>query len=401
MIRFQQFLAEEQRKHLTHIEDAILFGDTEDAILFLNNITDMLSGNAKSSVNLTVKWDGAPAIIAGTDPQSGKFFVGTKSVFNKTPKLNFTLADIKKNHSGPLVKILAQALQEFSKIGIKGVVQGDLLFSSVSSTAAKNTQALDGEPHIVFQPNTIVYAVPKDSDFGRTIDKAKIGIIWHTQYSGREISKMTASPLLSVKGMKKTNSAWFDDAKFRDASGKATFTKDETAALQELISQAQSQFTTTADQINSIAENDKLQTQLLQYINDEVKRGSIQPTAKEFIAWVQEYETAKKDELKTEKGKEKKQEQIDSSIKELNNAKKSLDAMFQLHFTIAQAKQQILDKLSKVKSIGTFLRDGDGLKVTSPEGFVAVDRIGKAVKLVDRLEFAAANFQNAASRFGV
>jgi hypothetical protein len=401
MIHFQQFLAEEERKHLTHIEDAILFGDTEDAITFLNNITDMLSGSGSVAVNLTVKWDGAPAIIAGTDPQSGKFFVGTKSVFNKTPKLNFTMADIKKNHSGPLGKILAQALKEFSKIKIRGVVQGDLLFSNVSPTAAKNTQTLDGEPHIVFQPNTIVYAVPKDSDFGRTIDKAKIGIIWHTQYRGRDISKMTASPLLSVKGMKKTTSTWFDDAKFRDASGKATFTKGETAALQKLISQAQSQFTKSTDQINSIAKNDKLQTQILQYINDEVKRGSIQPSAKQFIAWVQEYETAKKDKLKSEKGKEKKQKQIDSSIKELNKIKGNLKILFQLHFTIAQAKQQILDKLSKVKSIGTFLRDKDGLRVTSPEGFVAVDRIGKAVKLVDRLEFAAANFQNAASRFGV
>ena len=109
------------------------------------------------------------AIFCGIDPADGKFFVATKSVFNKNPKLNKTNADIRKNHTGGLVEKLTVALSELSKLGIKGVVQGDMMYTS--SDLKKTTH--EGEKYITFQPNTIVYAVPEDGLSASLLRKLK------------------------------------------------------------------------------------------------------------------------------------------------------------------------------------------------------------------------------------
>ena len=117
--------------HLEHIEDEILnFGvpGGRAAINFVRSLRDMLAGESRSSVNMTVKWDGAPAIFAGTDPSDGKFFVAKKSVFNVSPKLYKTDAEIDADLSGDLNAKFKVALAEFSKLGIKGVLQGDLMY---------------------------------------------------------------------------------------------------------------------------------------------------------------------------------------------------------------------------------------------------------------------------------
>ena len=134
----------------------------------------MLAGSSRSEVNMTVKWDGAPAIFAGQDPSDGKFFVAKKSVFNVNPKLYKSAAEIDADLSGDLNAKFKVALAEFSKLGITGVIQGDLMFTDL------NTENIDGESMYTFQPNTIVYAVPVDSDLGKTMNKAKIGVVWHT-----------------------------------------------------------------------------------------------------------------------------------------------------------------------------------------------------------------------------
>ena len=67
--------------------------------------------------------------------------------------------------------------------------------------------------------------------------------------------------------------------------------------------------------------------------------------------------------------------------------------MFDLYNLIVDAKLMVVRKLDSAKQIGTFLKTSDGYKVTEQEGFVAIDRFGKnAVKLIDRLQFSAANF---------
>ena len=203
--------------HLEHIEDEILnYGITggRASINFVQSLRDMFAGASRSSINMTVKWDGAPAIFAGVDPDDGRFFVGKKSVFNVEPQLYKTNADVDKYTSGDLNKKLKVALSEFPKLGIKGVLQGDLMFTDDVST-----DTIDGKKFYTFQPNTIVYAVDVDSDFGSQIKKAKIGVVWHTTYTGKELQSMKASFGVNISGLKNVSSVWQDDATFKDVSG--------------------------------------------------------------------------------------------------------------------------------------------------------------------------------------
>ena len=115
--------------HMTHIEDLILDGGVKgarQAILALRSLRDMLSGNAKSPVDVTVKWDGAPAVFAGVDPGDGKFFVAKKGIFNANPKVYKSHEDIKADTSGDLTKKLIAAFDELSKTwASQDVIQGD------------------------------------------------------------------------------------------------------------------------------------------------------------------------------------------------------------------------------------------------------------------------------------
>ena len=122
MLNLKQYIVEEKNTHMTHIEELMFLGGvdgTRQAINFLRDLRDMLKGNATSAVDITVKWDGAPAIFAGVDPADGKFFVAKKGLFNKEPAMYKTPADIKKALSGELAKKFTTALAEFSKLGIK------------------------------------------------------------------------------------------------------------------------------------------------------------------------------------------------------------------------------------------------------------------------------------------
>ena len=221
--------------HLEHIEDEILnFGvpGGRGAINFIRSLRDMLAGNSRSEVNMTVKWDGAPAIFAGQDPSDGKFFVAKKSVFNVNPKLYKSNAEIDADLSGDLNAKFKVALAEFSKLNIKGVIQGDLMFTDL------DTETIDGESMYTFQPNTIVYAVPVSSDIGKTMSKAKIGVVWHTTYSGDTLEGMRASFGVNISKLTSSSSVWMDDATYKDVSGKATMTSKETAVVTSHLSNA-------------------------------------------------------------------------------------------------------------------------------------------------------------------
>ena len=205
MFRFSEMLLEDnggKNLDLEHLEDEIINYGVDGgraAINFLRSLRDMLAGNARSSVNMTVKWDGAPAVFAGTDPSDGKFFVAKKSVFNATPKLYKTNAEIDAdNLSDSLTSKFKVSLAEFSKLGIKGVIQGDLMF-----TDDKETQVIDGIKYLTFQPNTIVYAVPTDSGLGKIMDKAKVGVVWHTTYTGNTLADMKASFGVNISKLQK------------------------------------------------------------------------------------------------------------------------------------------------------------------------------------------------------
>lgn len=392
MNSFREFLSESKNLHMEHIEDAI-FNEgskgTVEAIRFLESVTDMLSGNSKSSVNITVKWDGAPAVFAGVNPENGKFFVGSKSVFNKTtPKINYTNADIDKNHPGGLGTTLKVALKELKKLNIEGVLQGDVMFTSDGI----EVQDIDGESHITFQPNTITYAVPSNSDLAKVIKRAKIGVIWHTKYTGKTMATMKAGFNPNISKLGKSSSVWYDNASFKDTSGASTFTKAEVKTMRGLIDAAKKKFKAAGSFIDEL-QNSDLVSEVKIYGNAQIRKGTSSLSAADFQKRMEDKMQTAIDNLKTDRAKERKQKVMDTSMKFLSKNRKKLQSVFDLHDSLTQAKIYTVRKLEKVKNLGTFIKTENGFKVTAPEGFVAIDKpSGNALKLVDRLEFSKLNF---------
>ena len=405
MITFSELITEQAGKnlHLEHIEDEIINHGVpggRGAINFLRSLRDMLAGASRSSVNMTVKWDGAPAIFAGIDPEDGKFFVAKKSVFNVNPKLYKTNAEIDADLSGALNSKFKIALAEFSKLGIKGVLQGDLMF-----TDDVETTTIDGTKYYTFQPNTIVYAIPVDSDLGKVIKSAKIGVVWHTTYSGKTLQDMKASFGADIKGLKKPSTIWMDDATYKDASGRATFTAKETDQITAVLSQVGKTF----QRINAPMLKKFLNLQnsmtggligasLKTYNNSKVRAGEKISNPKQhaqgYVKWVEMSLQKQIDKAKSIKGKEKYTNIQKEYVREVTKHVNNLTQVITFQNLLVDAKMQIVKKLNSVKGLtDTFIKTKNGFKVTNPEGYVAIDRVsGGAVKLVDRMEFSFNNF---------
>lgn len=406
MFAFSNFLTEQKNLHMEHLEDEVLNGGVEGtrgAINFLQGLRDMLAGNGSSSVNVTVKWDGAPAVFAGINPENDQFFVGTKGVFAKTGgKLNYTEADIDENHPGggasSLNNKLKVSLRELSKVNIKGILQGDFMF--VPEMLEKVT--IDGESYITFQPNTIVYAIPVKSQLAAKILSSSMGIVWHTTYSGNTIEDMKASFGVSAGAFQETGSVWQADASFKDQSGTATMTKRETEHVTAILSQAGKLFQKMDSNVLGMISSDP-QTALLikTYHNSTVRAGTKISNVGKYtaglIAFV--YDRLKRDidKVKQEKTKKAKQEIMDRYVGFLRKNSSELVKIFTIQNLLIDAKLLIIRKLESIRGLTqTFVKTSTGYRVTAPEGFVAIDTLkGGALKLVDRMEFAHQNFNAA------
>ena len=396
MLNFRDYLVEAPGKnlHLEHIEDEILNNGVEGgraAIRFIMSLRDMLAGESKSSVNMTVKWDGAPAIFVGIDPSDGQFFVAKKSVFNKNPILYKKQSDI--DVSGYLGEVFKTALSEFSKLGIKGVLQGDLLYT-------KSNLESNIDDHWTFQPNTIVYAVPKDSDIGKQIAKSKIGIVWHTTYSGDTLEDMTAS-FGDVQKLKTVSSVWHTDASYKDLSGTVKLTAAETVAVTKDLSEAGKTFrrinSKKIQEWSSLQETLPTSAQWKTYQNSLIRGNEAKNSRKmiaDYFRFVHEAFLKITATKKTEKSKKQWTERKEEFFKELRRHTSNMVAVSDFMMNIVSAKNKILEKLNSIKQLGisTFIKTKNGFKVTSPEGYVVADSSQRAVKLVDRLEFSYNNF---------
>ena len=198
--------------HMTHIEDLVLDGGVKgarQAILALRSLRDMLAGNTSSAVDVTVKWDGAPAVFAGEDPSDGKFFVAKKGIFAKNPKIYKSHEDIDADTKGDLNKKLKKAFDHLKGLGIKEVIQGDFMFEKSDLKKEK----INGVTHVVMHPNTIAYAVPLDNPLAKTLLSAEIGIVWHTSYRGVAFETMTAEFGRDITSkLKPSKKVWMVDA---------------------------------------------------------------------------------------------------------------------------------------------------------------------------------------------
>ena len=385
--------------HMTHIEDLIIDGGVKgarQAILALRSMRDMLSGNAKAPIDITVKWDGAPAVFAGEDPRDGQFFVAKKGIFNQNPKVYKSHADIDADTSGDLSKKLKLAFDNLKGLGIKDVIQGDFMFDKSDLKKEK----INGVGHITFHPNTILYAVPLNTPLAKEIQKAKIGIIWHTSYSGSSFENMTASFGKDiVTKLKKTSDVWMDDATLKDVSGTATLTKAESLLLSKKLSDAGKIFQTIASKtLKEIESNKELNLVINVYNNTMVRKGQrITDTskhAKGLIQFVTDRYAKQIDKRTSQKGKDIQIQKRDELLSFFSSSNlKNLKNVFDLHNLVTDSKLIIINKLNTLSKMGTFVKTKSGFKVTGVEGFVAIDRMeGGAVKLVDRLEFSTNNF---------
>ena len=399
MNSFKQLVEAKTTKnvHMTHIEDRVLYGGVtgaREAIFALRGLRDMLAGNISGRTNVTVKWDGAPAVFAGIDPNDGQFFVAKKGIFNKDPKVYKSYEDIDRDTSGDLSTKLKIAFDELKNIGIRGVVQGDLMFTKKDL----QTTVINGIRYVTFQPNTIVYAVPFASALGRRIRRANLGIVFHTSYSGSDFEKMKASYNVNVGSFKQKKSVWFDNANVKDLTGTANFTSIQTNEVTAAISTAGKIFQQiSGSTLRDLESNPDLAGLIETFNNSIVRKGErIVNTGShvgELINWFKERYAKELGKRSSERGREAVLQRREETLSFFSTEnRKNLVLMFDLMNAIVDAKLIIIRKLDELKRMKTFVLTKNGFKVTGQEGFVAINDSGGAVKLVDRLEFSYNNF---------
>ena len=380
---------------MTHIEDKVVYGGVNgarQAIMALRSLRDMLGGVKDG--NVSVKWDGAPAVFAGIDPGDGRFFVAKKGIFNKSPKVYKSNADIDDDTSGDLNDKLKQALKYLPDLGIKGVVQGDFLFGP----GDLKTSRIKGKSYLTFHPNTIIYAIPSGTEMAKQVKAAKIGIVWHTSYSGPSFERMKASFNVDASKLKKSKNVFFQDANLRNLTN-MTMSKKDTQEVNALLSSAGRTFNKIAGStLRQLEKNSKL-TQLIEtHANSYIRAGQIPPDPKKrvqaLIKFIQQRFKKEIDKRTSPQGKATQQKAMDEILSFFSKENKTnLEMVFELQRNIVLAKLKLINTLNKLGNVDTFLKTNKGYRVTGQEGYVAIDKLGgDAVKIVDRMEFSYANF---------
>ena len=381
--------------HLEHIEDEIINNGTkggDKAIEILKYLGKFLSGTGTSRVAVTTKWDGAPAVICGTDPSDGQFFVGTKSVFAIDSKVCKSVADINRFYSGALAAKLAAALSEL-KGCVKGVLQGDLMF-----TDDKSMENILGERFITFRPNTITYAVPPDSKLGRDIKKARLGIVFHTKYTGPSLPEMKASFDVKKSDYTPKPGVWIERAEFQDIGGVASLTTAERQQFDSAVRRAEGSLKQTRgllDKIQSGKKTLQIDTEFKKFFNNYVKQGraipSVDKAYKDFFNHLAtEYEKKIKPMKRLATQADKAYAFVEA-VELITSNEKAFKMIIASYMNIQYCKNLLVNKMKKVSSLRLFVNMGTHYEATTPEGFVAIS--GRtAVKIIDRLEFSRLNF---------
>ena len=394
-MNFIEFISEQKNTHMTHIEDKVLYvgvDGTRQAILALRSLRDMLGGVKDG--NVSVKWDGAPAIFCGNDPRDGKFFVAKKGIFNKSPKVYKTDADVDADTSGDLSVKLKAALKYLPELGIKGVIQGDFLFDSSDI----KTKKIKGKTYVTFHPNTIVYAVPSGTEAAKKVKAAKVGIVWHTTYTGTSFETMKASYGVNISKFRNSKNVWSQDAMLRDMT-QFTMTQTDTEDVNAHLSNAGRIFNKISGSTLRTLEANQDLAQLIETFNNTfVRKGQVIGNTKthvtKLISHIKQKFQKEIDKRKTEKGKSAQKKKLDEILKFFSPQNKiSLQMMFELQKSIVLAKLKLINILNKLNNTKTFLKTRNGYETTGQEGYVAIDKLGgDAVKIVDRMEFSYANF---------
>ena len=383
--------------HLEHLEDDILNNGSaggKNAINFLNSLGKMLTGPSSSSINVTTKWDGAPAVVCGTNPENGQFFVGTKSVFNiNNPKICYSDEQVDFYYdTGELNKKLKACLKYLPSLNLTGILQGDLLY-----TTDKTVGQVNGESCVVFQPNTITYAIPSTSPLGAKVKASSLGIVFHTKYTGATMSELTAT--FGVKTPASSATVHVFSSNFTDATGASQFTAAEKTAYNAAVNRASGSLKQASAFLDILKDTGQgkfmLAVMFKQFFNSYIRGGKNLTNTKavtaNFANYYQQALTKQINSVKTPSAKSKWQKVQADGLKFIKTYNRAIYMTVASYLNLIAAKNMVVKKLSKVQDIGTFIRTDDGYRVTAPEGFVAI-KSGTSLKLVDRMEFSKSNF---------
>ncbi len=383
--------------HMEHLEDEIINKGTEggnQAIKILKEMAKFLDGTGRSQTAVTVKWDGAPAVVCGTDPSDGKFFVGTKSVFAQNSKLCKSPEEVNELYSGVLAQKLIASYNHLKDCNIKGVLQGDLMF-----TDDKSTKVIDSKSYITFRPNTITYAVVPDSKLGKQINRSSLGIVFHTKYTGPTLATMSASFDVTESDFKTNTTTWIATAEFQDIGGVAKLEGGQRDKYMASVRKAEGSLRASRKVLDEIQTGKKtlgIDTEFKKFFNNYVRANqpipSVAKAYNDFMIHMGKEYDKKIQPLKTIKSQEKKVHQFVETIDFLMSNEYEVKMAIATYMNLQFCKNILVDKMKKVQKLNLFVDMGNGdYKVTADEGYVAIS--GKnAVKLVDRLEFSKLNF---------
>jgi hypothetical protein len=275
------------------------------------------------------------------------------------------------------------------------VLQGDLLFSGARGVKA---QSIQGKNYLTFRPNTILYAVDVESALGQSIERAALGIVIHTMYSGSgTMERLRAAPISPgvFSSLKKTSRVASLDAAYDDVSGSVSFTNEEDGEFSLLLSQ----IGTLAQKVSALTYTtfaaEPLHALMNIFLNQQVRGGrpaSPEQTLNNLSIFLAGRMTRERARRTSEAGKENVVATFTVMLDAVRTNQREMTQWFKLHAAITGAKLILVRKLAQAARMQTFIPTADGFRVTGPEGFVAVSHAGRMVKLVDRLEFSRANF---------
>lgn len=381
---FSNFIVEESEdsklKHIHHAEDRPLmhgapgFEHATGALEQAHN--HILSGGHSSA--LSMKYDGSPSIVFGRNPENGKFFVASKSAFNKKPKINYTHEDIAKNHGHApgLMDKLHDALNHLPKVTPKtGVYQGDMMFSGNDKQESKRG--------VSFTPNTITYTAK--GDLADKIKKAKMGVVVHQQYRGDTLDSMKADPFPDTHNFKQHPDVWHQSAE-HDTRNTHYSPEDQKEFLKHMDAAKKIHKENGYLMYPATAPHAGDGGHLATYINQTVRTGE-KPSAEGLQKHISDKYKKAAEALKTPAGQSKKMSQAQEHVNYIKQNKKHYENLLNMHGHLQQAKNVLVNVLNQHS--GGLEHDIDGKK-TDPEGFV-VNHAGQPTKLVNREEFSRAN----------
>jgi hypothetical protein len=386
VLSFNTFLTEEAEdtgsgkklKHLTHLEDMPIHGGHEGVSAageMLDNAHKALLGK-KTDMHISTKYDGAPSVVFGYHPKNGRFFVASKSAFNKNPKINYTDKDIEDNHGHApgLVGKLKDALHHLPKIAPKqGVYQGDVMYSK------KDVESDKGKFH--FQPNTVKYSVDRDTHQGKAIRNAKFGLVVHTKYKGKNLEDMEATPHVD-----RENFAHHPDVHNIDPTVKFDSSKYTPEKQKEFMNHMENAKKTYSKMKPEAFDAIKgHETDLEAHINDMVRKDG-KPSHEGYMNHLTNKFNKESDKLKTDAAKEKKRQALAQKLQHVQDNKEHFNKVLELHHHLQKAK----DTLTSVMSQHSDFEHSIAGQKTGPEGFVAHNK-GNMAKFVNRSEFSKMN----------